>query len=157
LRHPLELINLKLADAVNLALNPGINILFGDYLGFNLFDFGREGERVWVQARSESGLLGVLAIMLRQDVVWLTAFVLATLFWSSVLVLGVAGLIGLARTTPPERGTKLLLGGYLLLTVLIVQLAATRLGLRSSFEFLLVLGAAAWLARPMLFQVPRYG
>ena len=149
LGHPFELIRLKAADAVNLILNPGTNILFGDYLGFSLFDFGREGERIWVQARSKGGLVDVLAIMLQQDPWWLTIFVSTMALWGVFLIVGILGLVHLFQCSVPGSGTKLLLGGYLLFTFLVVQLAATRLGHRSSLEFLLALGATAWLTRPV--------
>jgi hypothetical protein len=83
--HPFAAANTIYSDSVNLVLNPGVNHVFGYYLG--LFD--SSNGFVWNQIRDQSGLLGVVTEILKMN----PAFIALVFVWSAIHFIVLLGTI----------------------------------------------------------------
>jgi hypothetical protein len=148
LRYPLALVQVKMTDAVEILVNPGITGL-GKYLGIDLFTFKTEtGKLFWAQLKWNAGLPAVVRELLRQDLAFLVPFLAATAAWLIVLAVAVFGAVVLIRDQRIGGAAKAIVLSMILYNLAIVQVSEmVRVGQRSPVEFAITILFAIGMRR----------
>jgi hypothetical protein len=79
--HPLATLNTFYSDALNLIFNPGINHVFGYYLGL----FESPHGYLWNQIRDQSGIFGVMMEILNRNAVFVMLFIIWVVIHLTIL------------------------------------------------------------------------
>jgi hypothetical protein len=130
------------SDAFNLAVNPGIAMLAGRYLG--LFDLGEKNHRdlnKWREAREQSGPLGVLKLLWSTSPTGFLFNAIGGLLWAAFLAAAAWGAWLFARDREQMPAIRWLLFGIFGYAVVLTSVSAgyTRWDHRSGIEFILAL------------------
>lgn len=133
------------SDAINLAGNTGVSMVYGRYFGvFDLKEKGDAGMFAWRDIRDRDGLIAMLLFMGRTAPLALAMNIVFVALWGAMLLVGAYGAARFLLDGSRDLAVRLLFAGVpLYVTVFTFVSGSVRWDHRSPIEFMIALFFAA--------------